>query len=310
METTTKGMRGWASGEREMRRNLGRNQDFDIQAQLPTLPQPRDRTKCSKCNHDEKHAKGRNLVVCLDGTTNQFETHNTNVLEFCSRVEKDEHHKLLYLSGIGTLPESKPPLGQRWDQFMDLLFAHTFNQRVLAGYRWLSNIYKPGDKIFIYGFSRGAYQAMALAAMIDTVGLLMEHNEQQLPFAFEMYLKCETEEYRKRAENFKKALSWDVEVHFLGLWDTVSSLGKGRKCPKTDKLHEFVCYIRHALALDECRVKFIPEYLGGDTPLPDEAYDRSEDGLTRSQGGLVLWIALPYDCTSRSNFHHALVRGS
>ncbi|KAJ3486876.1 hypothetical protein NLI96_g3923 [Meripilus lineatus] len=288
METTTNGTRGWASGEREMRRNLGRNQDFDIQAQLPTLSQLRDRTRCSKCNHDERHAKGRNLVVCLDGTTNQFGRNNTNVLEFCSRVEKDDLHELLYLSGIGTLPESKPPLGQRWDQFTDLLFAHTFNQRVLAGYRWLSNMYRPGDKIFIYGFSRGAYQAMALAAMIDTVGLLRRHNEQQLPFALEMYLKCETEDYKERAKNFKKALSWDIRVHFLGLWDTVSSLGKGRKCPRTDNLHEFVCYIRHALALDELRVKFIPEYLGGNTPLPDEAYENSEDGITRVK---EVWFA-------------------
>lgn len=55
------------------------------------------------------------LTVCL--------RQNTNVLEFCSRVEKDGRHRLLYLSGIGTLPDSELTWGQWWDQVTDLMFA-------------------------------------------------------------------------------------------------------------------------------------------------------------------------------------------
>ncbi|KAJ3476738.1 hypothetical protein NLI96_g10956 [Meripilus lineatus] len=200
----------------------GRNQDIPINVPKPPPSQPKDPTVCSNCNktHTKPSAKCRNLIVCLDGTANQFGRNNSNVLEFCSRIERNNQQEIYYLPGIGTVPETKPSLGQRYDQVLDLAFAHTFDQRVLAGYRWLSNTYKFGDKIFIYGAP-------------------------------------------------------PREV------DTVASIGFGRTRPGTNNLHEYVCFIRHALALDEIRVKFLPEYLFGGNPIPDDVAMKLQDGIEK-----------------------------
>ncbi|KZP18246.1 hypothetical protein FIBSPDRAFT_703355, partial [Athelia psychrophila] len=115
------------------------------------------------------------------------------------------------------------------------------------------------------GFSRGAFQVRALAGMIEKVGLLYEGNEEQIPFAFELYASVYGEEREQAAKHFKETFSVkDVRVHFIGVWDTVSSIGifKGMTLPLTDSC-DHVCAFRHALALDECRVKFLPECIAG-----------------------------------------------
>ena len=61
----------------------------------------------------------------------------------------------------------------------------------------------------------------------------------------------------------------------------MSSIGFGRSRPGTNDLHQSVCYLRHALALDEIRVKFLPEYLGGGDSLPDDVAMRLQDGIAR-----------------------------
>ncbi|KJA27642.1 hypothetical protein HYPSUDRAFT_197834 [Hypholoma sublateritium FD-334 SS-4] len=78
------------------------------------------------------------------------------------------------------------------------------------------------------------------------------------------------------AGRFKKAFSYeDVKVHFVGAWDTVSSIGMARgthMLPRTVDGMQHVCYFRHALALDERRVKFLPEYAyGGSTKPPEDS---------------------------------------
>ena len=52
-----------------------------------------------------------------------------------------------------------------------------------------------GDKISLFGFSRGAYTARALAGMIQRVGLLPADNLQQIPFAWNMYIRGESNKY-------------------------------------------------------------------------------------------------------------------
>ncbi|KAJ7484542.1 hypothetical protein FB451DRAFT_1232827 [Mycena latifolia] len=146
-----------------------------------------------------------------------------------------------------------------------------FERGVLAGYRWLSNHYQPGDRIFLFGFSRGAYQIRTLAAMIGKVGLILPGNEEQIPFAYELYADLKTHSNKgydgeKSAQFFKDTFSrTDVRIHFLGAWDAVSSVGivRGKNLPGTDSFNDNICYFRHALALDERRVKFLPEYICG-----------------------------------------------
>ncbi|KAJ7107103.1 hypothetical protein C8R44DRAFT_858147 [Mycena epipterygia] len=226
----------------------------------------------------------RNLVISIDGTSNQFGLHNTNVVKLHSRVLSGESAKQTkyYNCGIGTyvpyrIKSSLKYWGQQTDNALDLAFALNFKDIILKAYKWLCQTYKPGDKIFFFGFSRGAYQVRTLAGMIETVGLIDPGNEELIPFAYEIYLErhkgVETPHAAKIAENFKNTFSRrDVKIHFVGAWDTVSSVGvfRGKPLPLTLSA-QHICIFRHALALDERRVKFLPEYVNGGASLLSEA---------------------------------------
>ncbi|KAJ7499769.1 hypothetical protein FB451DRAFT_1118880, partial [Mycena latifolia] len=237
----------------------------------------RDHCVCriQPCNGNCGSRVSRNLVISIDGTSNQFGTHNTNVVELHSQILTSENQAKYYNSGIGTYvpPEAKMSLKylrQQVDNALDLAFALNFKENLLKAYRWLSHTYQTGDKIFFFGFSRGAHQIRALAGMIATVGLVEAGNEDLIPFAYEIYLERHkgepTDDAKEIAENFKKTFSREVRIHFLGAWDTVSSIGvfHGKPLPLTSSARH-ICIFRHALALDERRVKFVPEYVDHDT---------------------------------------------
>ncbi|KAJ6527403.1 hypothetical protein B0H19DRAFT_859674, partial [Mycena capillaripes] len=118
----------------------------------------------------------RNLVVSIDGTSNQFGDHNTKVVELHSRILDDPSAEQLtyYNCGIGTYVPRRTKTfkywRQRFDNIVDLAIAWNFETIIIKAYRWLCNEYHPGDKIFLFGFSRGAYQIRTLAAMIEKAG--------------------------------------------------------------------------------------------------------------------------------------------
>ncbi|KAJ7482816.1 hypothetical protein B0H11DRAFT_1608843, partial [Mycena galericulata] len=225
----------------------------------------------------------RNLVVSIDGTSNQFGTNNTNVVELHSRIikeSKDRRPQLtFYSSGIGTyVPPSLLSLAylqQSIGNKIDLAIAWNFKKQVQHSYRWLADEYKPGDVIYLFGFSRGAYQVRTLAGMISTVGLVYRGNQRLIPFAYELYAKRhkgkaikDHEKANELCRHFKKTFSRpDVRVHFVGAWDTVSSVGvlRGQPLPLTTSA-DHICHFRHALALDERRVRFLPEYVRSAIP--------------------------------------------
>ncbi|KAF9541802.1 WD40 repeat-like protein [Agrocybe pediades] len=244
----------------------------------------------------------RNLVVNLDGTGNQFGDKNTNVVEMYNLIEKgeDSNQLSLYYSGIGTYAR---PSWTSFNYYKQLSFTHPsvyllmvapgreFEKTIMGAYSWLSDNYRDGDRIFLLGFSRGAFQVRALSAMIDKVGLLYKGNNTQIPFAYELYAdplsgldqvnavgtSDRNAPMMSKAERFKSAFCHkDVKVHFVGAWDTVSSIGLARKkklLPGTIDGMKHVCFFRHALALDERRVKFLPEYAYGGTTLPPKHSD-------------------------------------
>ena len=76
---------------------------------------------------------------------------------------------------------------------------------------------REGDKICLFGFSRGAFTARALAGMLQKVGLLPRCNREEVPFAYEMYAKNDEEGWRL-SEQFKRTFSTDVKINFLGVW--------------------------------------------------------------------------------------------
>jgi uncharacterized protein (DUF2235 family) len=110
------------------------------------------------------------------------------------------------------------------------------------------------------GFSRGAYTARALAGFLYKAGLLPRGNQAQVPFAYKLY-KREDEEGVKLCAGFKQTYCQDVKIEFLGVWDTVASVGVfiKRTLPFTNSNRSIKTF-RHALALDERRTKFQPNY--------------------------------------------------
>ncbi|KIK56258.1 hypothetical protein GYMLUDRAFT_248006 [Collybiopsis luxurians FD-317 M1] len=227
--------------------------------------------KATPTGKDSKHPcgcrQGRNLVVCIDGTSNKYGTKSSNVVEFYSLVlkNKDADQMTWYNSGIGTYAQPSVKTFAYYKQQLwhaiDMAIAWNFEHIVHGAYQWLSDNYQEDDCIFLLGFSRGAYQ----------VGLIHKGNEMQIPFAYELYSRERAD--KDLSKNFKKTFCREVKVHFVGAWDTVSSIGIVRPremLPGTTDGMKHVCYFRHALALDERRVKFLPEYAyGGQSIRPD-----------------------------------------
>ncbi|KAI0052928.1 hypothetical protein FA95DRAFT_1601303 [Auriscalpium vulgare] len=129
-----------------------------------------------KCSQPPTGKKGRNLVVFIDGTSNQFSMKNTNVVELYSRVEDDGEQLTYYNSGIGTFVKESWYSPAYWKQVIsngiDTAIAWNFKRIVLSAYQWLCENYEPGDLIiFLYGFSQGAYQVRVIAGMIEKMPL-------------------------------------------------------------------------------------------------------------------------------------------
>ncbi|KAG5638609.1 hypothetical protein H0H81_011499 [Sphagnurus paluster] len=218
----------------------------------------------------------RTLVLCFDGTGDQFDADNSNIVELFAMLKKDdrEHQMCYYQAGIGTYtnPEIATPLMAKISKTLDEAIAWNLDAHVMGtsltypskdlvheaftdGYEFLMQNYKAGDRICIFGFSRGAYTARALAGMIHKVGLLPACNHQQVPFAYKMF-KTTDEIGWKQSNAFKRAFSVDVKIEFIGVWDTVNSVGLiPRRLPFTTS-NTIVRTFRHAVSLDERRSKF------------------------------------------------------
>ena len=163
-----------------------------------------------------------------------------------------------YQTGIGTfLPAGTFGKLKRWFlTTFDLAVACLLNEHVCDGYRFLMRFYRPGDQIYIFGFSRGSYTARVLSAMIHKVGLLSEGNEEMIPFAWDMFMK---ESEPTIYSDFRQTFSRDIKIKFLGLWDTVSSVGLFwlPQYLQFTKQNPSVEVVRHAIALDERRGSFM-----------------------------------------------------
>lgn len=197
----------------------------------------------------------KNIVVCCDGTSNEYGDRNTNVLKLFSILPKgDPGQMAFYDPGVGTF--SAPAALTRTSKAVTKLFGLAFGYGITANigdaYRFLVEIYEPEDHVYIFGFSRGAYTARAVAAMLHKCGLLERCNENLLPYALKIF------KYDRRPHiynGFKRTFSRKCEVHFLGVWDTVSSVGWIYD-PLTLQFtmnNPIVKNVRHAIAIDERR---------------------------------------------------------
>lgn len=210
----------------------------------------------------------RNVVVCLDGTNNQYAATNTNVLKLYAMVDRTGNDQIAYYQpGIGTFaPPGMWGKLKRWCVTrLDLAVAWLLEEHVTAAYRFLMRYYQDGDRIYIFGFSRGAYTARVLAAMLYKVGLLSQGNEELLPFAWDMF---EHERNPEIYKGFRHTFGRRVGIEFLGLWDTVSSVGWAWN-PQHFQFtahNPIVKTVRHAVALDERRTYFVQNLWGANPP--------------------------------------------
>ena len=225
-----------------------------------------------------------NLVVCCDGTWNTADQEKggvpipTNVVRLYNLVaEKDAagvEQKKYYHPGVGT---DGGLLGRALGGGIGL----GLDRNIKSGYRWLCANYAAGDRIFLFGFSRGAYTARSLGGMVTRFGLIdpAELGEKQVweriddLFDNGYRVKGATRaSFIEKKYGFKKGENGnDIPIHFIGVWDTVGALGIPDHLgvlnllddPRKYKFHDtdlnpLVKFARHALAIDEMRASFEP----------------------------------------------------
>ncbi|KPA20902.1 hypothetical protein shim_28180 [Shimia sp. SK013] len=156
-----------------------------------------------------------------------------------------------------------------WRQTLDVMMGRGINRQIRRAYGYLASRYRPGDRIFLMGYSRGAFAVRSLAGVIDRVGLLRAEcaTERNIRTAYRHYeLTPDSDVVGTFAEAHCHE---DVAVEMIGVWDTVKALGA--RLPLlwrlTEKRHAFHNHhlspvVRHgfqALALDETRSVFAPE---------------------------------------------------
>lgn len=211
------------------------------------------------------------LIVCCDGTWNAFGQKNpTNVVklyEAIADVDDDGiEQKKFYVAGVGTK--------SRWDRIRGGVAGWGLSANLKSAYRDLVDAYEPGDEIFLFGFSRGAYTARSLGGFIRNVGILKRENRDRVDEAFKLYRDRDDPTKAPdgaTAQEFRRRHSHDdVNIRFIGVWDTVGSLGipfgrspvirwiNKRWSFHDTKLSSRVGAAYQALAIDEKRGPFEP----------------------------------------------------
>ncbi len=194
----------------------------------------------------------KNIVICSDGTGNEFGDNNTNVVKLFSVVKCDQNQVAFYDPGVGTLGTwGRSKWARSLSRFIMQGTGGGIRRNVEDAYVYLMNQFESGDQLFLFGFSRGAYTVRALAGMLYKVGLLQVGSNNLIPYAWKMYDKNE-----RLCDEFKKTYSRICKPYFIGVWDTVGSVFGKRKRFLDATLNPDVSYAYHAVAVDERRKKF------------------------------------------------------
>lgn len=215
----------------------------------------------------------KRIITCSDGTWNSpygifngkpIRTNVQKIFEaICNRDDNGNIAQIKYYdTGVGTS-------GNRLERIYAGTVGYGLDENILDAYKFIIWNYEQEDQLFLFGFSRGAYTARSLCGMIFKCGILKNNNLNLIKQAYELYrddkLKAdspEAVEFRAKNSHPKK------NIHFIGVWDTVGSLGipaklfdlynKKRYEFHDTKLNREVAYAYHALAVDEKRKNFEP----------------------------------------------------
>jgi uncharacterized protein (DUF2235 family) len=220
----------------------------------------------------------KQLVVCCDGTWNVPDELRdgvaapTNVAKLALGVLTGEQsgQLLFYEPGVGTSPD---------EHLLGGAFGYGLSQNVRNCYRFLAESYESGDKLFVFGFSRGAYTARSLAGLVRNCGILLAAHADRVDEAYAFYRDrtSQTHPSAIASQLFRQMYSHDDnDIHFIGVWDTVGALGIPAGLPGWEEVSKrfkaweelwgfhdtqlsgHVKFAYHALAIDEQREPFKP----------------------------------------------------
>ena len=209
-----------------------------------------------------------NIVICADGTWNRPEEDiekdfPTNVLKLARAIQPSSgtlKQHVFYDWGLGSY-HNNVSAGAT---------GRGIHKNVLDGYRYIVQNYAHGDKVYLFGFSRGAYTVRALCGLINNCGILKRANAKLISQAWDIYKSTADKNHPggTAAKNFRdEHCHRSRNVHFVGVWDTVGALGIPFSLMGLFESHdEFydtkmganVSFARHALAIDEQRQDFEP----------------------------------------------------
>jgi len=216
----------------------------------------------------------RNIVICCDGTANEFARNNTNVVKLYYTLDQDPARQLTYYHpGLGTMEPAGAltTFARKATKLLGMAIGYGLADDIRDVYAFLMNVYEEGDRLFLFGFSRGAYTVRAVCSLLHMYGLIRPGNDSLVPYAIRMMTginragrdtprnRKAKSEFFELAGNFKATLARDdCKPHFVGVWDTVSSVGwieNPLKLPYVSSNPD-IGIGRHAVAIDERRAFF------------------------------------------------------
>lgn len=227
------------------------------------------------------------LVVCCDGTWNSPDQRTggqpspTNVTKLALAVaphdDRGREQRTFYHLGVGT---------NRRDRLLGGACGFGLSRDVRDTYRFLVQNFEPGDDLFFFGFSRGAFTARSAAGFVRNCGILLRSQADRVDEAYALYRDRSSATHPRSiaATLFRRSYSHETRIRFIGVWDTVGALGiplnGGRLVNLLNRRWQFhdtnlssvVDAAYQALAIDERRGPFRPTLW---TPQPDAPEDQT-----------------------------------
>ena len=206
----------------------------------------------------------RNLVFVCDGTLTSIrageESNVGLVRRLLTEVGQSPAQRWKYDRGVQ---------GKGWRRWYNAASGEGVNLSIMRGYSFIARHYRPGDRIYLLGYSRGAYAARSLAGMIGRIGILRHRyaTERYVNLAFRFY---QVGSRSAACRHFTAHRCHEgAQIEMLGVWDTVKALGLpypvlSRLAPMATDFHDaglgpHVRHGYHALAIDETRTAYRPK---------------------------------------------------
>ena len=233
-------------------------------------------------------APPRNIVVCCDGTGNTWsKLGDSNVVKLFRDLLKDEQ-TVFYDPGVGTASnfpgvDFRQKFRNTINRIAGLALGSGIYENIADAYIFLMRNTRPQDRIFVFGFSRGAFTARAVAGMVNLFGLIRCESENIVPMLVRVYFSRTDAVFdhagpatgRAASKSTRDGLADDIRanftdpgygyqhIHFVGVWDTVESVGglfgfRAIISSSPTIKNKRIDHVRQALSLDETRWTFLP----------------------------------------------------